>query len=67
MNVKFIFYDDTGVGTDFKLIHSNALSEINNERWKEVVYYTSNRYIGLENAEQDIEGRPRNRDIINDF
>ena len=66
-NVKFIFYDDTGVGTDFKLIHSNALSEINNERWKEVVYYTSNRYIGLENAEQDIEGRPRNRDIINDF
>ncbi|MGB1205510.1 MAG: GWxTD domain-containing protein [Chitinophagales bacterium] len=66
-NVKFVFYDDTGVGTDFKLIHSNALNELNNERWREVVFYANSRYIDLENEEQDIQGRPRNRDIIDDF
>lgn len=66
-NVKFIFFDDTGVGTDFKLIHSDALNELSNERWREVVFYTNSRYIELENVEQDLQGRPRNRDIINDF
>ena len=66
-NVKFVFFDDTGVGTDFKLIHSNALNELNNARWREVVFHTNSRYIELEDVEEDLHNRARNREIINDF
>jgi GWxTD domain-containing protein len=37
-NVKFLFYNQTLVANDFRILHSNARGEISNPRWKTVLY-----------------------------
>ena len=37
-NIKFLFYNQTLVANDFRLLHSNARGELSNPRWKTVLY-----------------------------
>ena len=36
-NIRFVFYDPTRVSNEYDLIHSNAIGELANPRWKLVV------------------------------
>lgn len=40
-NIRFIFYDPTLVSNNYQLIHSNAIGELNDPRWKLRVYGSS--------------------------
>jgi GWxTD domain-containing protein len=37
-NIQFIFYEPTLISDDYKLLHSNALGELQDPRWKLTVY-----------------------------
>ncbi len=37
-NIRFIFYEPTMVTNNYKLIHSNAVGELQDPRWKMLVY-----------------------------
>lgn len=69
-NVKFLFYNQTLVANDFRLLHSNARGEINNPRWKTVLYGgAKDQQIGnsIDGTEmQDNFGRNASR-VLEDF
>ncbi len=37
-NVIFVFYNPTGIDNEYELIHSNAFGELNNPRWRHLIY-----------------------------
>lgn len=39
-DVKFVFYNPDLVSNNYALIHSNAIGEINNPKWKQMIYGT---------------------------
>ncbi len=58
-NIRFIFYDPTLVSNNYQLIHSNAIGELNDPRWKLRVYGSSADPGNLNNFD--------NNDVRNSF
>ena len=46
-NVKFLFYNQSLAGNDYRILHSNARGELNNPRWQTILY---------KNAPNEIDG-----------
>ncbi len=46
-NVKFLFYNQSLAGDDYRILHSNARGELNNPRWQTTLY---------KNAPNEIDG-----------
>ncbi|RMD73925.1 MAG: GWxTD domain-containing protein, partial [Bacteroidetes bacterium] len=70
-NVKFLFYNPSLAGGDFRLLHSTARGEINNPRWEVELYRNSPTEIEGTNyldgtVMQDKMGR-RARRLMKDF
>lgn len=49
-NVKFLFYNPSLAGNDYKLLHSTALGELNNPRWEVQLYGDAPGEISGDNA-----------------
>ncbi len=41
-NVRFIFYNPSGINNEYVLLHSDALGEPKNPNWKQYIYYKVN-------------------------
>lgn len=63
-NVKFVFYNPDLVTNHYILIHSNALNEIRNDQWQQLVqsnFTGGNGPINQDNSQDHYGGRTRER------
>lgn len=67
-NVQFVFYNPNIGDQEYKLIHSTALNEINDNLWKKKIMYIANDG-DFDNTEVDPTGRNRksNLEFLDDF
>ena len=56
-NVRFVFYNPTGINNDYILLHSDAFGETKNPNWKQYIYHKINKdYNPEHNNTPDIYG-----------